>query len=92
MSLFEKIADILEPFRKKMVRTRKKSQMSESEDEVATVTARRSSRRSSRSTTKVLYEEDDIDPEALQGSSTFGMNFLRALKIVFFLFIIKSFT
>jgi len=49
-----------------MVRTRKKSQMSESEDEVATVTARRSSRRSSRSTTKVLYEEDDIDPEALQ--------------------------
>jgi len=40
--------------------------MSESEDEVATVTARRSSRRSSRSTTKVLYEEDDIDPEALQ--------------------------
>ena len=51
-----------------MVRTRKKSQMSESEDEVANVTARRSSRRSSRSTTKVLYEEDDIDPETLQGS------------------------
>ena len=52
-----------------MVRTRKKSAMSESEDEVATAPARRSSRRSSRSTTKVLYEEDDIDPETLQGKA-----------------------
>ena len=70
-----------------MVRTRKKSQMSESEDEVASVTARRSSRRSSRSTTKVLYEEDDIDPEALQGSIAsiiFGINLFRALKIMLF--------
>ena len=72
LSCLRKKTDILEQFRKNMVRTRKKSQMSESEDEVATVTARRSSRRSSRSTTKVLYEEDDIDPEALQGSFTFA--------------------